>query len=130
VVNPSARSGSSHLYRQSATYLLLEAAHRYLELPGRFSPAGMNTRLGWPRGRANQFFLGYSDNVTAAGEIPSLALIDAVAVSYRLSFRIVLDRLLEDAGRNEASEVDQLEAAANTIHRYVRAIRERQAPPG
>jgi hypothetical protein len=53
-----------------------------------------------------------------------------VAAVYQFAARTLRDRLLEDAGRNDVSDLEQLEAAANIVFRYVEAMRGRAPPSG
>jgi len=112
--------------------MLLEAAHHQCGYPGRFTPADMGRRAGLSEGQAQRFFRGYHHAWVDRGKLPPEQHIAKVAAAYpgRFSIALLRARLIEDAGLNDASDLDQLEVAANTILQYVRARRREHQQPG
>jgi hypothetical protein len=86
----------------------------------------MGRHVGISESKAQRFLKGYNHAWVDRGKLPPEDQIAQVAAGYGISTKLLRDRLLQDAGLNDATDLDALEAAANTILQYVQAVRREQ----
>lgn len=114
--------------RQSQTWLLLEAAHRRLNLERRFTAVEAARRAEISEDKARRIFKGANQAAADRGELPSEQIIAAIAHAYRISPRVLRDALIRDAGRDDNDAPEVLESAASFLLEQARRLREHDMP--